>query len=145
MTFAQAKALGGHVRKGERSVKVFHAGTFTPKEERQAAAAEGRDERAMRYLKAHRVFHVSQIDGLPDEVAHRPAPPVPSFEGVDAQVRRIIERSRARFVMGSAQAYYAPVTDVVSIPLVEACSTSRSIGTGRPCTSLRTGRGMPRT
>ena len=120
ITFAQAKALGAHVRKGERSVRVVHAGTFTPKEEREAAAAEGRDERAMRYLKAHRVFHVSQIDGLPEEVAHRPAPVVPSFEGVDAQVRRIIERSRTRFVMGSAQAYYQPSTDVVSIPLVEA-------------------------
>lgn len=120
MTFQQAKRLGGHVRKGEKSVRVVHAGTFTPKEEREAARVEGRDEQARRYLKAHHVFHVSQIDGLPDELAHRPAPPVPSFEGVDAPVRAIIEGSRARFVMGSAQAYYAPGPDVVSVPLVEA-------------------------
>ena len=120
MTFAQAKQLGAHVRKGERSVRVVHAGTFTPKEEREAARAEGRDEVARRYLKAHRVFHVSQIEGLPDEVAHRPAPPVPTFEGVDARVRQIIERSGARFVMGSPQAYYLPSTDLVSVPLVEA-------------------------
>ena len=120
MTFQQAKQLGGHVRKGERSVRVVHAGTYTPKEEREAARAEGRDEQARRYLKAHRVFHVSQIDGLPDKVAHRPAPPVPTFEGVDTRVRQIIERSGVRFVMGSARAYYQPSTDVVSVPLVEA-------------------------
>ena len=120
MTFQQARGLGAHVRKGERSVRVVHAGTFTPKEEREAAQAEGRDEQARRYLKAHRVFHVSQIDGLPDEVAHRPAPPAPSFEGVDASVREIIERSRARFVMGAPQAYYQPGTDTVAVPLVDA-------------------------
>ena len=120
MTFQQAKQLGGHVRKGERSVRVVHAGTFTPKEEREAAQAEGRDEQARRYLKAHRVFHISQIEGLPGEVAHRPAPPMLSFEGVDASVREIIERSRARFVMGTPQAYYQPGTDTVAVPLVDA-------------------------
>ena len=120
MTFQQARQLGACVRKGERSVKVVHAGTFTPREEREAARAEGRDEQARRYLKAHRVFHVSQIEGLPDEVVHRPAPPSPTFEGVDARMRAIIENSRARFVMGSPQAFYQPSTDVVSVPLIEA-------------------------
>ena len=120
MTFQQAKQLGGHVRKGEKSVRVVHAGTFTPKEEREAAAAEGRDEQARRYLKAHRVFNVSQIEGLPDEVVNGPRPPAPTFEGVDATVRQIIERGRVRFVTGSARAFYQPGTDMVSVPPMEA-------------------------
>ena len=120
MTFQQAKQLGGHVRKGEKSTRVVHAGTFTPKEEREAAAAEGRDEQARRYLKAHRVFNVAQIDGLPDEALNGERPSAPSFEGVDETVRRIIERGRVRFVTGSARAFYQPGTDMVSVPLLEA-------------------------
>ena len=120
MTFAQAKQLGGHVRKGEKSVRVVHAGTYTPKEEREAARAEGRDEQARRYLKSHWVFNIAQIEGLPDEVMNGPRPPAPSFEGVDETVRRIVERGRVRFVMGSARAFYQPATDMVSVPLIEA-------------------------
>ena len=122
MTFQQTRQLGGHVRKGERSVRVVHAGTFTPKEEREAARAEGRDEQARRYLKAHRVFNVAQIEGLPDEIVNGVHPPAPSFEGVDQTVRRIIERGRVRFVTGSPRAFYLPGTDMVSVPLLEAFS-----------------------
>ena len=120
MTFQQAKALGGHVRKGERSVRVVHAGTFTPRQEREAAQAEGRDEQARRYLKAHHVFNVAQIEGLPDEATNGAHLSVPSFEGVDETVRRIIERGRVRFVTGSPRAFYQPGTDMVSVPLLEA-------------------------
>ena len=120
MTFQQAKELGGHVRKGERSVRVVHAGTYTPKEEREAARAEGRDEQARRYLKSHRVFNVSQIEGLPDEVVNGPHPPAPTFEGVDTTVRRIIERGRVCFAVGGPRAFYQPGTDMVAVPPLEA-------------------------
>ena len=103
MTFAQARQLGGHVRKGEKSVRSSMPALSPPKEDREAAAAERRDEQARRYLKTNRVFNVSQIEGLIDEIVNGPRPPAPSFEGVDARVRRIIQRGRMRFVTESAR------------------------------------------
>ena len=43
VTFRQALALGGSVRKGERGTTVVYADRFTPEEERERARRERRD------------------------------------------------------------------------------------------------------
>jgi len=65
LTFNQAKSLGGHVRKGEKStVVVFWK--FIDKEYEEAG--ETKHDR-FPYLKTYRVFNASQCDGLKREVA----------------------------------------------------------------------------
>ena len=58
MTFNQAKELGGHVRKGEKSATVVKYGTVERED-------ENGEERQIPYAKAYRVFNADQIDGLP--------------------------------------------------------------------------------
>lgn len=71
MTFKQAAASGGQVRKGERGSQVVFASAFTRTEEGE----NGTDiERSIPFLKAYTVFNVEQIDGLPS-VFHQPASP----------------------------------------------------------------------
>jgi len=68
MTFNQAKQLGGHVRKGEKSATVVKYGTVERED-------ENGEERQISYAKAYRVFNADQIEGLPAEFYILPDPP----------------------------------------------------------------------
>ena len=68
LTFRQALSLGGHVRKGETGVTLVYADRFTPKAERERAAAEGEEARRVPFLKRFTVFNVAQCDGLPGDL-----------------------------------------------------------------------------
>jgi len=57
LTFRQAKALGGNVRKGEQGTTVCYADRFTPKDERERARDEARDARQIAFLKRFTVFN----------------------------------------------------------------------------------------
>lgn len=58
MTFNQAKQLGGHVRKGEKSATVVKYGTVERED-------ENGEERQIPYAKAYRVFNADQIEACP--------------------------------------------------------------------------------
>lgn len=60
MTFRQAKELGAHVRKGERSNPVVYAGSISRTEEQDDGSEE---ERTISFLKAYAVFNACQIEG----------------------------------------------------------------------------------
>jgi antirestriction protein ArdC len=69
-TYRQAQALGGQVRKGEKSASVIKFGTF----EKEGATPE-EDRRAIPYTKLYAVFSADQIDGLPEQYYRRVEPP----------------------------------------------------------------------
>ena len=62
MTFKQAKAHGGRVRKGEKGQRVVYAGRHETIERDPDTGAE--KERKYGFLKTFTVFNVEQIDGL---------------------------------------------------------------------------------
>ena len=62
MTFQQALALGGHVRKGQHGAPVVYASRFTKTE---TTAAGDEIEREIPFLRQYWVFNCEQIDGLP--------------------------------------------------------------------------------
>jgi antirestriction protein ArdC len=51
LTFRQALALGGHVRKGERGTSVVYADRFVPAEEKRRARETGEEAQAVPFLK----------------------------------------------------------------------------------------------
>jgi antirestriction protein ArdC len=65
LTFKQALALGGHVRKGERGTTVVYADRFVPDNERQRAHERGGAPRAIPFLKRFTVFNVEQCQDAP--------------------------------------------------------------------------------
>ena len=65
LTFRQALALGGHVRKGERGTTVVYADRFIPKDEQKRAAEEGDEPQAVPFLKNDTM----EIDGMPTSIA----------------------------------------------------------------------------
>ena len=64
LTFRQALALGGHVRKGEKGTAVCYADRFTPRDEAERARDEDREARQIAFLKRFTVFNVEQCEGL---------------------------------------------------------------------------------
>jgi antirestriction protein ArdC len=67
LTFRQALALGGHVRKGEHGTSVVYADRFVPHEERRRAERDGDEPNAIPFLKRFTVFNTEQCENLPKE------------------------------------------------------------------------------
>lgn len=114
LTFAQAQAAGGSVRRGEKGTTVCYADRFTPKSEQVKARDEDCDARQVAFLKRFTVFNVAQCEGLPEALT---AAPVPTDEtAILPQVRTLIDASGATVRIGDKLAYYSPSEDVVVVP-----------------------------
>ena len=132
LTFRQALAAGGAVRKGEKGTTIFYAARFTPK----GGAGEGGDgatmpanggsdgsagedgPRGVPFLKRFTVFNVAQCEGLPARCTAQdvPLPPretIPVAEG-------LIAASGADIRIGGNEAYYSPSGDYVALPPQQA-------------------------
>ncbi|MEM9377459.1 MAG: zincin-like metallopeptidase domain-containing protein [Pseudomonadota bacterium] len=118
VTFKQALALGGNVRKGERGTMVVYADTFKPKEEKEKAASEDRDPQRIGFLKRYTVFNVSQCEGLSADV-HALASPLPEREAIP-HAEALIEATGADFRIGGDRAYYVPSEDYIQVPPQQA-------------------------
>jgi antirestriction protein ArdC len=118
LTFRQALALGGNVRKGERGTPVVYADRFVPNDERRRSRETGDEAIAIPFLKRFTVFNAAQCDGLPDDLIAVP-PPVP--EGlIIPEVEGLIRASGADLLLGGDKAFYAPALDYIQLPRPES-------------------------
>jgi antirestriction protein ArdC len=111
MTYRQAVALGGQVRKGEVSTLVVHYG-----QSGGDVGDDGEETRAFRYMKGYPVFNVAQIDGLAP--AFYPAPverPVYDVQW-NADLEAFLDASGADISWAGDRAYYAPGPDHIRMP-----------------------------
>ncbi|WP_233999957.1 ArdC family protein [Porphyrobacter sp. TH134] len=116
LTFRQALAAGGAVRKGERGRTVFYADRFVPKGEREGGdgSERGEEPRGIAFLKRFTVFNVAQCEGLPEGLVTAPAPP-PERELHDS-AEALIAATGADVRIGGAEAFYSPSDDYVQVP-----------------------------
>lgn len=117
LTFRQAQAAGGSVRRGERGTAIVFARRMTPEAETAVADADAPARKARLVLRAYTVFNVAQVDGLPAPVAaHAPG-------GLGAPAERkawaFIHETPAR-LRGGDEACYYPGADVIVLPPLAA-------------------------
>ena len=117
LTFKQALALGGNVRKGEKGTTVVYADTFVPKAEQAKANASGEDARRVGFLKRFTVFHVEQCEGLP---ADPDAAQLPGRTEVLSHVDAAIAATGADIRIGGDMAFYSPSHDFIQVPPQQA-------------------------
>lgn len=117
LTFKQALALGGNVRKGEKGTMVVYADSFVPKAEQAKAAASGEEARRVGFLKRFTVFHAEQCDGLP---ADSEVTPLSGQTEVLPHVEAVIAATGADIRTGGDMAFYAPGPDFIQVPSQEA-------------------------
>lgn len=129
LTFGQAKALGGAVRKGEQGVSVCYADKFIPKNSRTAGRnpvthATGAPQPAdtapdaIPFLRRYTVFNVDQCDGLPEHCTAQPAARtereiVPAAEALAVATLADIRH-------GGDHAFYRPSQDAIQVPPQQA-------------------------
>lgn len=115
ITFRQALALGGHVRKGEHGATVVYANTFS----RTETDDDGQDvERQVPFLKAYTVFNVEQVEGLPAHVHAAAEPKLDAAQRID-HAEAFFAATGADIRQGGDRAFYAIHPDYVQMPPFE--------------------------
>ena len=114
LTFRQALAAGGCVRKGERGQTVFYADRFVPRAGPEPEESGDDAPRAIPFLKRFVVFNAAQCEGLP-ALPTVPAEPLPMREQHRA-AEALIAATGADFRIGGPRAFYAPAADFVQVP-----------------------------
>jgi antirestriction protein ArdC len=118
MTFKQAKAAGGCVRKGEKGTQVVYFDTFTKEDD-----ATG-EERKIPFAKAYTVFNVQQIDGLPSELQADMFDDIDTGARADADMEAFYNAIGAQIVYTGGQPCYIPAQDRVQMPHVHQFTTA---------------------
>lgn len=111
LTFKQARALGGHVKKGEHGCHVVYASSFTKHEQQENGEEE---DRKIPFLKSYTVFNVAQTEGLPASM-YAVAEPKPLDDAIE-DVEAFIARIGADVRHGGDRACYMPGVDAILLP-----------------------------
>jgi antirestriction protein ArdC len=118
LTYKQAQALGGHVRRGESGETVV----FASKIAREATDAQGEAvEKLIPFMKGYTVFNASQCDDLPAQfypasASMAPLDPAARLAAVDQFVAKLGVDLRH----GGHRAFYAQEPDYVQLPVFES-------------------------
>src|SRR5467141_1902824 len=107
LTFRQAQALGGNVRKGEHGTKII----FWKFDRYETETADGdTEERKGAFLRYYTVFNLEQTEGLKALLALPPAFPIESAEEI------VKGMPNPPAFEQDAQAAYLPSRDTVTMP-----------------------------
>ena len=118
LTYRQAAALGGNVRKGEHGTTVVYADRFIPEAEKRRARETGEEAQAIPFLKRFTVFNTAQCEGLPDDIIV--AAPLPPPGLIEPTVDALIKATAIDFRIGGDRAFYMPALDYVAVPPPQA-------------------------
>lgn len=123
LTFKQALALGGNVRKGERGELVVYADRIT----RTETDDKGEEtERSIPFMKGYTVFNAEQCENLPAHfTAATAAPALPLAQRIET-ADRFFAAIRAVIRHGGNRAYYAEGPDYVQMPPFETFRDAES-------------------
>lgn len=117
MTFRQALALGGHVRRGEKGSLVVYASKITRTETNTQTGDDM--ERDIPFLKGYTVFNADQIEGLPAQYYVKPEPvrdPVQRIAGAET----FFAATGAAISHGGNMAFYSQTQDRIQMPPFES-------------------------
>lgn len=115
MTYRQAEALGGNVRRGERGSLSVYYSSFKKTEAHPLTGAE--TEKSVRFLRHYIVFNADQIDGLPafyypGHEDSTPADPSVRQAAIDGFFAAIPAEVRH----GGDRAFFHPTFDYIQMP-----------------------------
>jgi antirestriction protein ArdC len=114
MTFKQALALGGCVRKGQHGTPVTFAKPIIHTETNETTGEAERQSGGC-ILRGYTVFNVDQIDGLGDQFAGDDAALLPNTNR-DDDAERALRHCGATIHEGGLKAYYSSTRDEIRLP-----------------------------
>lgn len=117
LTYKQAQAAGGTVKKGEKSqIVVF----WKPLEVEKENEDGSKQKQMIPILKYYNVFHIDQCEGVKPRFVQEVFVPVDPVAEAEAILADYSQRSGCRiFNEQQDRAYYRPFTDEIHLPLRE--------------------------
>lgn len=114
LTYKQAKAQGGQVRKGEKASLVIFWKRYATTDK------ETGDKKVVPVMRHYNVFNAEQVEGIEVTDAVPPDPDAEPFKPID-EAENIVTGYAGGPVIehGGGQAYYRPGEDLVRIPGAE--------------------------
>ena len=114
MTFNQAKALGGSVKKGEKATRILF---YSPLKVEEKNSAGDLEEKTIPMLKVHSVFNLTQIEGLESLVEIERGTAQRSEPEICEEAEKILRMSGAKLAFdGGAMAFYNMENDSIHMP-----------------------------
>lgn len=115
LTYKQAQAIGGQVRKGEHAMPIVYWNFLDSKIEKKADGTP----KKIGFLKYYSAFNATQIDGIE---SHLPiAPDARPSNKIEACERIVASMPNAPVIRNDAgRAVYSPALDVVGMPAQSA-------------------------
>lgn len=121
LTYKQAQSVGGNVRKGEHGSKVYFFKQLNVKDKKSG------EDKKIPMLREYTVFHVSQCDGLPEQVVNGPDAGAPLNQDDRAALAdEFIKSTKADFREGTGNPAYVPSLDYIRMPPFEAFKSQTS-------------------
>ncbi|MBC2668205.1 ArdC family protein [Novosphingobium piscinae] len=114
MTYNQAKAFGGQVRKGETSTIAIFYKSYT--REVEVPESGERTDEARRVLKAYSVFNADQVEGLPERFHPAASLGLVEPEGRAVELDAFFAAIPVHLRHQGDEAYYEPTPDRVTMP-----------------------------
>lgn len=113
LTFKQALEAGGHVRKGEKGMKLYFFKQLEVADKNQPD-----ETKLVPMLREYTVFNVDQCDGLPDHVVYGPqgAPAAVNADNRLALADEFVIATGADFREGKGKPCYVPSRDFITVP-----------------------------
>ena len=115
LTFNQIQAVGGRVKKGEKSRMVVFWKWLKVKDEQSETG-----EKEIPFLRYFNVFHINQCEGVPEKCKKPealPADPASADETAEKIIREYLQREGVTLSHTRGdRAFYRPSTDSVTLP-----------------------------
>jgi len=118
LTFKQAKAAGGYVRKGEQSIIVIGFNSGLKKVEQDDGTTK---TKKTFYAFGHFVFHISQCENV--KLPKRKPIERPVGLDDDKAWQAFIKATGADIRHGGTSAHYKPIADYIQMPTAKAFKT----------------------
>jgi antirestriction protein ArdC len=115
LTFKQATAAGGHIKKGEKGHLITYWATIKPGTNNNTSYSETEDQPSFRVPKFFTVFNLDQTEGvnLP-LIENLPKSEFETIQACEAIIEAMPQRPDIRH--GGNRAFYVPSRDYVQLP-----------------------------
>lgn len=114
LTFNQAKALGGSVKKGEKATRIIFYSPLKVEEKNDAGEVE---EKKISMLKVHSVFNLTQIEGLESLHEIERGTAQKSEPEIYEEAEKVLQKSGAKLSFdGGPMAFYDIGKDSIHLP-----------------------------
>jgi len=117
LTFKQAQALGGSVRKGETSTRCIYVGMSTVEKEQNST----KEDQWFSFQKVYSLFNIEQVDGV--DLTSGNEEPLPDVnpctlldDSSDALLQAYCDNTGVIIRTGGPSAFYSPALDVIKMP-----------------------------